>query len=48
MPRKLRVEYPGAIASRVRLGTSRGARANLHKWMFADRAGNPAEGQLRL
>jgi len=41
MPCKLRVQYPGttlvlkAIAARVHLGTSRGVKTNLPKWLRA-------------
>ncbi len=39
MPRKLRVQYPGAIyhvmsrGDQLGLGKPKGARSNLHKWM---------------
>ena len=37
-----------AIAARVQLGKSKGARTNLHKWMGADTPQEPAPGQLGI
>ena len=36
-----------AIAARVHLGTSKGANANLHKWMKAQAHENPAKSHIR-
>ena len=36
------------IAWRVRLGSSKGANSNLHRWMRSQNRQNPAQGRLEL